>query len=243
MNSMQTICIDLGNSLAKIGYFNNQKIQKVDVHQWNELLTDSILYNNISVAKGIVSSVLSKTQNEEFKQRFKQIVFLNEQTKLPITLNYTTPQTLGKDRICNAVGAWSENRNNNSLVIDIGTCLKFDFISKNGVYLGGSISPGIHLRYRSLHDYTANIPLLSSTTSKKFIGTSTKESIVAGVINGMHAEIERFIEIYRQQIDNLTIFVTGGDAKYFDILTKNNIFANQHLTLIGLHEIFLFNGK
>jgi len=243
MNSMRTICIDLGNSLSKIGFFDKQNLQKVEIHFWEDMLTDSVLHDKLSNQKGIICSVLSDAQNELIKKRFKHFLFFDESMRVPIEVEYTTPHSLGKDRLCNVIGAWTKKPNNNSLVIDIGTCLKFDFISKQGVYRGGSISPGINLRYRSLHDYTANLPLFSATTTQQLIGTSTQECIESGVINGMKAEIERFIELYEQQTDNLTIFVSGGDAKYFDILTKNNIFADEHLTLIGLHEIFSLNDK
>lgn len=234
------ITIDLGNSFIKIGYFKNDRLESVQRILWSDLMNDETLKYKLKDLNGIYSSVLSPEQNRQLEALFPKLISFDK-CKLPIELNYKTPETLGKDRICNAVGAWNLNLNNHSLSIDIGTCIKFDFVSKNGSYEGGSISPGIKLRYKSLNDYTANLPLLNEKGKSEIIGKSTKESIHSGVINGMHAEISFLMRKYEENYESLTIFVTGGDAKYFDFETKNNIFANENLTLEGLYKIYLFN--
>jgi len=239
---MRIVCIDLGNSLVKIGFFESSRLKTVEAMTWGNLMNSDTI-QQLSSCVGMVCSVLSPQENERFKTLFPNFRSVDENVLLPLASSYSTPLTLGKDRLCNAIGAWSKNKHRNSLVIDIGTCLKFDFVSQQGIYQGGSIAPGIGLRYRSLHDYTANLPLISTTDTVPLIGSSTKECVESGVMNGMHAEIERLIEAYQQRYEELTIFVTGGDAKHFDLLTKNNIFAIDHLTLIGLHEIFSFNAK
>lgn len=243
MDNKQIITADLGNSYVKIGYFRNGELEDVKRVLWTEIVGDVTLQNEFNTCRGIFSSVLSAGQNQIFKELFPLLIQFDGEIRLPVKLNYKTPDTLGKDRVCNAVGAWSGNRDQNSLVVDIGTCIKFDFVSKDGVYEGGSISPGMHLRYKSLNDYTANLPLLNETGRIDLTGKSTKESIHSGVINGITAEIHHLIALYERKYGLLTIFVTGGDAKYFDLETKNNIFANKNLTLEGLYQIYLFNAQ
>lgn len=243
MDKKQVAAIDLGNSFTKIGYFINNELSGVARVSWEDLMGDEQLYSELKKCEGIFSSVLSPAQNDAFRKRFPGFTPLDDKLRVPLILDYETPGTLGKDRICNAVGAWSKNPGRNSLVVDVGTCIKFDIVSGEGVYEGGSISPGIRLRYQSLNDYTANLPLLDEKGKTGLVGKSTEKSIHSGVMNGMNAEIQHLIARYEQNYDPLTIFVTGGDAKYFDLVTKNNIFANENLTLEGLYKIFLLNAQ
>lgn len=241
MERKQIIAVDLGNSYVKIGCFINNELTEVKRVSWTELMENDPLKKEIEKWEGIFSSVLSEEQNEAFKKQFPLLKQFDSGMTLPFSLNYNTPETLGKDRLCNAVGAWNLSTNKNLLIIDVGTCIKLDVVTSNGVYEGGSISPGLRLRYKSLNDYTANLPLISETEPAELIGKSTKESIHSGVMNGMQTEINGLIARYEQKYKSLTIFVTGGDAKYFDLETKNNIFANENLTLEGLYQIYVFN--
>lgn len=242
MEKKQILAVDLGNSYVKIGCFINNELTEVKRVSWTDVLENDPLKKEIEKQEGIFSSVLSEGQNEAFKKRFPLLKQFDSGMILPVSLNYATPETLGKDRLCNAVGGWNQaEKKTNVLVVDVGTCIKLDVVTHDGIYQGGSISPGIRLRYQSLNDYTANLPLISETTQAELIGKSTKESMHSGVINGMQAEINGLIARYEQKYESLTIFVTGGDAKYFDLETKNNIFANKNLTLEGLYQIYVFN--
>lgn len=243
MEEKQLVAVDLGNTFVKIGYFKNNELASVERVSWDKIMNDTPLQNKLIKCAGIFASVLSNEQNKAFKDRFSSLVQFDRNMELPITLDYKTPETLGQDRICNVVGAWNENPKGNSLVIDVGTCIKLDIVSEKGTYKGGSISPGLRLRYQSLNDYTANLPLLNETKKTDLIGKSTTEAIHSGVINGMTAEINGLIAQYEEKFGSLTIFVTGGDAKYFDLESKNNIFANKNLTLEGLYQIYLFNAQ
>jgi len=235
------IVVDAGNSFIKISRFKNDKIFGIEHLTMMELSANWQKYNHLKKCKGIISSVRSVNDTHLLSSFFENALLLDENLKLPIQLKYETPLTLGKDRICNAIAAWNQNFNNFSVTIDIGTCIKFDVVDNHGNYLGGSISPGINLRYKSLNDYTAQLPLLNETDQIQLIGSSTKGSIQSGVINGIQSEINDLMRRYSIMFDDLTFFVTGGDAKYFDFHPKNNIFANENLTLEGLYHIFLFN--
>ena len=134
------------------------------------------------------------------------------------------------------------NKNHASVSIDIGTCIKFDFVDENGNYKGGSISPGIDLRYKTLNDYTGNLPLVNDKSKTELVGNSTINSIKSGVLNGIQAELNHFIYLYSKEYQDLTFFVTGGDAVYFDFPLKNNTFVDENLTLKGLYKIYVFNA-
>lgn len=240
MADFQSYAIDLGNTSIKVGLFNNAKLVEVLSFSWIDFLEHDPLLNQLKLKKGIFSSVLSEKENQQLILKLPSILSINN-CQLPFKLNYDTPKSLGDDRLCNVMYAFKFNAKQTSLLIDIGTCIKFDFLSKGESYEGGSISPGVRLRYQSLNDYTANLPLMDDYSPPKLIGKTTSESIHTGVVLGVQSEINKMIELYQSITDKLTIFVTGGDAKYFDFELKNNIFAVEFLTLIGLHEIFLFN--
>jgi type III pantothenate kinase len=144
--------------------------------------------------------------------------------------------------MCNVAGMLKYAKNKNCLSVDIGTCIKFDFITADTAYIGGSIAPGIRLRYQSLNEYTSNLPLLNETTAVSLIGQHTQNSMISGVLNGIRAEITGMIARYEQEYGPIDIYMTGGDAIYFDIPQKNNIFAVENLTLEGAVEIYKLNA-
>ena len=238
------LVIDAGNTFLKVALFEQNEITKLQRIKFNDLDILTQLYHESGRPPVILSSVLTIEQTNQLFSLFDACLIVNQATKLPIHLNYHTVETLGIDRICNAVAVHSLNQNSkkNGVSIDIGTCIKFDFVDYEGNYEGGSISPGIRLRYKSLNDYTANLPLLNSTDSASLIGKSTHESIHSGVMNGIQAEIDQLIEQYKRKKTDLTFFVTGGDAQFFDFGGKNDIFVNENLTLMGLYQIYLFNA-
>ncbi len=235
----QVVVIDAGNTSIKVGLFENSVLKefyRVDLEKFSGLLS-SFETNN-----AIISSVLAKEQTSKISRLFNQPILLTSETKLPIKLKYETKNTLGIDRICNAVYAHSQLKKGIGVIIDVGTCIKFDVVSEEGDYLGGSISPGIQLRYNSLNDYTGNLPRLKIKSKTKITGIDTVTSIQSGVINGIQSEIQGFIDQYSSQFQNLTFFITGGDAQCFEFHSKNSIFANENLTLLGLNNIYEFNA-
>jgi len=162
-------------------------------------------------------------------------------SKVPFKNTYKTPKTLGVDRIALVAAAVVKFPKKHVLVIDAGTCITYDFVTKEAAYLGGAISPGIKMRYQSLHAFTENLPLLDVFESNNFIGTSTEESIISGVLTGVQKEINGFIEDYQQEYLDLTVVLTGGDTNFLSKQLKSSIFANQNFLLQGLNEILKFN--
>lgn len=234
------LIVDAGNTRIKLALFKGDKMLSIKTYPTTEL-PELFSKINSDLRSGFISSVLDATSNDLLIQLFPNCNFLDSNTPLPIINDYATPNTLGKDRLCNVSACWGLNPNKSSLAIDIGTCIKYDFINAEGHYKGGIISPGIALRYKSLNDYTQKLPLLEATMNTSEIGNSTESSIHAGVMQAIQLEINATMERFNQRYGDLTFFMTGGDAKYFDFESKNNIFADENLTLLGLNQIFLFN--
>ena len=237
------LAIDIGNTLQKIAVFNNDEC----VHcQSFPFITEEILiavFKQFPVKYSIISSVGElHAQVTDFLATNTKVVHYTHQTRLPITILYKSAETLGLDRIANAVGAATLFPGKNVLSVQTGTCLVLDFVNENKEYLGGSISPGIKMRFEALHEKTKNLPLLKATESlPNFLGNDTQGSLSSGVINGIAHEIDGFIEDYRRKFGNLTILLTGGDAQYLQKSIKNTIFAASNVVLKGLNEIIKYN--
>ena len=171
---------------------------------------------------------------------------LNHSTPVPFINSYTTPDTLGKDRIAIASAATKKYPGENVLIIDTGTSITYDFVTSNKEYLGGSISPGLNMRFKALHNFTHRLPLINlpdPDTEINLVGDSTESSILTGVVNGLIAEVENIIVQYNTKFSPLILVISGGDYKYFEKLVKSNIFAAPNIVVYGLKCILDFNEK
>ena len=233
------LIVDAGNSRIKVAIVNDEKISQFEVFSEANLVNFEFFLNQFNYSKSLISSVKSDSETQLLKSKLKNCLDLKN-AFIPLEIDYKTKNTLGSDRIANAVAAKFKAQKG-ALVIDIGTCIKFDFVNTKGVYEGGSISPGIQLRYKSLNDYTGALPLLKETSKINFLGKSTHECIQSGVLNGIQGELNYLIDCYTQNNKDLTIFVTGGDALCFDYSPKKNIFVVENLTLLGLSYILKAN--
>ncbi len=237
MDALQNILVlDAGNTRVKIGAFSNGELIASDSVANEDIHTLLDLYPGF---KMVVSSVRSDTETQAILETL-EATLIHASANLPFASKYKSP-TLGMDRLCNTMYLHSRAKTRYAACIDLGTCIKFDLYDKEVGYLGGSISPGINLRYKSLHDHTGKLPLLSKTHPEQLIGNTTEQSIESGVIRGIQYELDGFVNQYESQFPGLTFFVTGGDAAHFDIHSKNDIFAVENLTLIGIYELYLFN--
>lgn len=237
------LIVDIGNSRIKIAIFNKDELI------YNEVITNDFfvgtainLIEKFNCKNAIISSVgnLKKSEMDQIKAKIK-VFELRTTTKIPFFNNYATPKTLGVDRIALVAAAVSKYQNQNVLIIDAGTCITFDFVTTSKNYLGGAISPGIEMRYKSLHKFTKRLPLLMREESTSLIGTSTETCIHSGVINGVISEIDSIINKYRKKNKDLTVVLTGGDANFLSNRLKNGIFANPFFLLEGLNTILTYN--
>ena len=238
--------IDIGNTRMKVALFVNSNLDGVLSFSNRAHKKVADLLEKTHPKRGILSNVskLNKPVANLFKQNMELINF-NYTTQIPIDLNYKTPKTLGTDRIANAVGAHTQYPDKNVLVIDFGTCIKYDIITRDGVFEGGAISPGIKMRFKSMSKMTGKLPRIKEWKESEEIwpGKDTRSSMASGVVQGIHSEILRYMDISGEHYDNLIVIATGGDFGFFDKVFKNLIFAHPYLTLQGLHEILKYNNR
>ena len=234
------ICIDIGNTSAKLGIFDHNQL--VNVHLQVADRNIAKLLKTHRPDRVIISSVrkgIGKIVDQS--KQIAETVVLSHQTSLPIKSTYQSPETLGVDRIAAAVGANFLYPNHNCLIIDVGTCITFDLVDASGTHHGGGISPGVEMRLKSMHKFTSKLPSVVPKGTPELIGKTTTECMRSGAIWGAVAELEGIIARYRQFYDNLTIIICGGDAFFFESKIKDHIFANPNLVLIGLNQILRFN--
>ena len=231
------LIIDIGNTLVKYAVFNNDQL--VEILKTSEIETGKV--NTLIKEFDIKNVIISSVRKEMNWNLDVEVIHLSHKTSLPVTLNYKTPETLGKDRIANIVAVSEEYPNKNAVVIDAGTCITYDFINENKEYLGGRISPGLEMRYKSLNEFTELLPKLSVSGESKFIGDDTDSSILSGVEQGVLSEVDSLISVFRKENEDLIVVVTGGDTFFFENALKNSIFADQNLVLKGLNIILKYN--
>ena len=243
---LMNLIVDVGNTLVKFAIFKDGDLIYNNSFELSEFKKQykSLKQDFPSLKKAIISSVgrLSKTQIDIIKNDLN-VIELSSKTNLPFKNLYETPETLGVDRIALVSASVQKFPNKNVLIIDAGTCITYDFITSENHYLGGAISPGIRLRYKSLNNLTANLPLLKTEQPKSIIGNTTKTSIHSGVINGVINEIDGIINQYHENYSDLTVILTGGDTKFLSNQLKNTIFANSNFLLEGLNFILEYNSK
>lgn len=237
------LSIDIGNSRVKLAVFKDDTCLIIEITTKENLIKkiESIKesYNIINV---IISSV-SGVNVEDIKKMnsFFKVLILDNNLDFPFKIEYKTKDTLGVDRLALMAAAIKKYPQKNVLVIDAGTCITYDFISKEAHYLGGSISPGLLMRYKALNNLTEKLPLLTPEYPKNIIGNSTSQSIHSGVIIGIINEIEGIISQYRAKYSNLTVVLTGGDTNFLSEKLKSGIFANPNFLLEGLNHILNYN--
>lgn len=239
------LTIDIGNTQAKAAVFENSRL--MDFFSFQELNIkeiEKIFKARPQIKASIISSVInSSLPLIDYLKMKTQCIEFSKEIEVPVASSYETPESLGSDRLANAVGANLTFPGSNVLAVDLGTCIKYDIVNSHNVYEGGAISPGLEMRYKALHEYTAKLPLLKPTGMKVMTGRSSQGSITSGVENGIVAEINGMIENYRSKYSDLKVVLTGGDLSFFKnrLSEKNSIFADPLLLMKGLNKILDHN--
>ncbi len=233
------LCIDIGNTNIKSGIFNDGIL--LEKYLGDEFLEK--IFEKYNINNCIISSVRKKIPDNiyDIKKRVSNFMVLCHKTKLPVKINYKTPETLGRDRIAAAIGAKKIFPDKNCIVIDAGTCITYDFIDKDNVFQGGNIAPGLSMRLEAMHRFTNNLPKVKLAYNEDPLGKSTDEALQNGSLRGTFWEISSFIQLILDKFGDSKVIFTGGDAKYFVNHFKTTIFANPNLVLIGLNEIIKEN--
>jgi type III pantothenate kinase len=234
------LTIDIGNTRVKTGIFQNGKIIKSLTH---ESFTVATVKNIFRETDGIKNSILCSVKRypveiKRFLADNSRFIELTPKTPVPVKIGYKTPQTLGMDRLAAICGAYKLTKGKNTLVINAGTCITYDILDSKGVYKGGSISPGLDMRYVALHTFTGRLPLIKPDMNfKKLTGTTTDEAIRSGVQIGMLKEVQGIIGEYKSKYMGLTIILTGGNMEWLLKSLKTKIKAEPYLVLTGLNVI------
>lgn len=239
--SLLDIAIDFGTSSVKIGVFEGYLL----VHKYKGVRIEEVkdIIDKHKPARIMVCSVSHKYEELEEILSGYSLAYLNSKTRLPFSLEYSTVDTLGKDRIAAVAGAQYMFPKKNCLIIDAGSCITYEVLTSDNKYLGGAISPGIDIRFKSLHNFTANLPLLKREDNVKLTGNSTQSSIQSGVIWGITSEIREIIRIYSNKLPDLQLVICGGDANYLAELLKIELKVAPDLVLVGLINLLNYNEK
>ena len=238
-----TLCFDFGNTRRKCGVFDGSDLREVVTLDNDREETIAGLIKNYKPAKSLLSSVIDHNPTIEtmlsIAGKFHK---LNHHSKIPVTTPVGKPETIGADRLALVVAASNMFPDKNNLVIGLGTAITYNFINKQNEFLGGGISPGMEMRFRSLQMFTAKLPLVEKDWNFPLIGYDTRTNILSGVILGMAKEIDGIIDSYSEKYNNLNVLLTGGDSTYFAHHLKNKIFADLNLIFKGLYTLSELNN-
>ena len=233
------LIIDIGNTRVKAGLFKKNELKNSFVFESTEELFNANLFSAFPISNCIVASVVDPIEAIVTRlQKQTNVLVFTGKTPVPLINLYQSAQTLGSDRLASAVGGNFLFPNKNILVIDAGTCIKYNFVNSANQYIGGAISSGLKMRFKALYTFTARLPLLQTDENYNTLtGINTDESILSGVEMGALAELQGFIEQYKLLYPDIYIILTGGDSNFFEKRLKKPIFADSFLILKGLNVI------
>jgi type III pantothenate kinase len=236
--------IDIGNTNTKLAVYKEH--QKVSVSRINEISCEELEKElcGYKIKRAIVSSVrdLPPFVTDLFTANIPNVHFLSYKSKLPFSIEYETPETLGTDRIAAVAGAYRLFEGNSVLIIDAGTAITFDFLIDRQ-FKGGNISPGLDLRLKALHKFTGKLPLIEKSFDYSFPGRNTTHAILAGVISGVTFEINEYIRTFKKERKKIKIIITGGDSSFLKERISYKTFYMPDIVIDGLNYILRYNAK
>lgn len=239
------VVIDIGNTRSKYAFFDGRDLLSYGFDP-QDLVAQ---LRGIAGQKEEINLFLSGSGKivpqlrEALKEQATFWLEAGTELELPIEIGYKTPETLGFDRIAICVGAHALFPGQELLVIDSGTAITYNYVSREGCFLGGNIAPGVETRFKSLHRYTDKLPCLEPTVEYGGYGRSTREAIVNGVMLGMLFEVEKYIEHFLARKENQQVLLTGGGSVYLKNKLNFPVYMEKHLGFIGLNEILEYSKK
>jgi len=241
--SETTLCFDFGNTRLKGAVFKGATLHEVFMLENDSVETIQRIVDTYQPQKSILSSVINHSPAiEEVLARAGRFHRVSHTSKLPVTTPARQPSTIGADRLALVTAAVHLFPDKNNLVIGLGSAITYNFVNKYHQFMGGGISPGMEMRFKSLHMFTAKLPLVTKDWNFPLIGYDTPTNILSGVILGMAKEIDGIIDAYAERYGNFNVLLTGGDAPYFVYHLKNKIFADPNLIFKGLYAISEHNN-
>lgn len=238
------LCIDWGNTSVKASIFQDERLVEIKAFSGADAEAElSSIINQYKPVKAILASVTNHSAAVEdmVKSQVKSYIKLDGNTRLPVMSAYATPETLGADRLALAVGAWAVYPDKNTLIVNVGTCITYNFTQKNKTFRGGAISPGLHMRLKAMHEFTDKLPVVPVDGELLLLGYDTATCMRSGAVFGMACEIDGMVNEYAAQYHDFNAILTGGDAAFFAGKLKSKIFADSELLSRGLNLILNYN--
>jgi type III pantothenate kinase len=239
---MNTLCLDFGNTRMKAALFEKDQLKNIYALNHDPLGELRSVIQHHAPSRCILSSVIDHDPKiEELLEENTAFLRLTDKSKLPITIPVGKPETMGTDRLAIAAAATFLFPGKNNLAIGLGSCITYNFINQFAEFLGGSISPGMEMRFKAMNHFTAKLPLAEADWNVPLIGYDTKTNLQSGVVLGMAKEMDGIIDAYKERYGNFNVLLTGGDIRIFEPHLKNKIFADPELIFKGLYAISQIN--
>lgn len=239
------LVVDAGNTRMKYAFFEDGHFVEAK-YQSDELLADIHRWKATGAKIDLLLSGSGKIPEDiriSLKELSDSCIEASPLMKLPLKISYATPATLGIDRVAICVGAMLIFPECPLLVIDSGTCITFNYVNVEGLFLGGNISPGLEMRFRGLHQFTARLPEVSPTEEYGGIGQTTEQAIRNGVMDGMLFEIEMYMQHFLSENKNGRVVITGGNSHFLEKYLKKEGHFCGILGFMGLNEILEYAKK
>jgi len=243
---MVTLCLDFGNTRLKAAVFFDDNLHEVITLADDSDYTIQHILNVYKPGRTILSSVINHNKGiETILESSTAFHKVSHETTLPFTIPSGKKETIGTDRLAMMAAAVHFFPGKNNLVIGLGSCITYNFVNQYNQFLGGSISPGMHMRFKSMHDYTAKLPLIEDLNFEAgipLVGYDTRTNMVGGVVTGMACELDGIINKYFERYGNFNVLLTGGNSAFFASQLKNKIFADSNFLFKGLYALSELNN-
>ena len=246
-NTVTKVCLTEKKKLGikKIIYFNSAHIKSEKTLKKNfKKIIKNKLINKVALFSSVVPKyklTLKKFLKKNYKIVLKEIKE-NDINKI-VKINIKNKNQVGSDRIANATGVYKKYKTN-CIVLDFGTATTFDVVTKDGVYNGGIIAPGVNLSIKSLIDSADQIPIFNIKKQNKIIGKNTIEALRSGFYWGYSGLINNItLKIEKETKKKYKIIFTGGYADLFKTSIIRSFKIDKNITIIGIIEIFKENRK
>jgi type III pantothenate kinase len=239
-------CVDMGNTSARVACFEGTQLVAEYAFRRDE---PAPLLRWIAAQPMAEACIVSNVGDDAppvlnaFRAACRKFVSWDDRIRIPLSMDYQTPQTLGRDRVAAAVGAQTLYPDTDVLIVDAGTAITIDLLTADGHFRGGVISPGLNLRFRALHEFTARLPMGTAVSPVGFPATTTPDAVNSGVVQGAIYELDGYISSCLERYPGLRVLLTGGDANFFADQLKNCIFVVPKLVYTGLHRILQHNAS
>ena len=237
------LALDIGNTRVKAGIFEGGRLVRQAKWTGHAFMELPDWLEGQTVQAAIVSSVAADNpETPDWLREKTEVLELGSKTPLPFRNTYATPETLGNDRVAAVAGAQARFPGRSCLIVDCGTCIKYELLTADGVFLGGNIAPGLRMRIQAMHVFTARLPEVEMIMPASPVGASTTTALQNGALRGAVLEINGFADLFRERLPGQLLVLSGGDARFLmPLLSQQEIVLEEHLILYGLHAILLYN--